>query len=113
MMYAVLPRIGKYVMSLCHIWFGVERSNRRGGTFGFVRCFGRSLVSPVACRCCRTVSGLAFKQNQRRRICEIRLAPCCGSACFSSVIFAWIATGSFLPCRQVPGFFSPSSPRSR
>ena len=113
MMYAVLPRMGKYVMSLCHIWFGVERSNRRGGAFGFRRTFGRNLVSPVACRCWRTVSGLAFRKNQRRRICAIRFAPRCGSACFSSVIFAWTATGSFVPSRRGTGSFSPRSPYFR
>jgi hypothetical protein len=88
MMYAVLPRTGKYVMSLCHIWLGVDRSKRRGGAFGFLRAFGLGAVSPVSFRCWRTVSGLALRLKNRLNICEIRLAPCSGSACFSSVIFS-------------------------
>jgi len=100
-------------MSLCHIWFGVERSNRRGGGCGFFRAFGGGAVSPVAFRCWRTVSGLAFRQNSRRRICEIRLAPCRGFSRLSAVIFSWTAPG-----RRGVGFLSfpsssPASPCAR
>jgi hypothetical protein len=110
MMYAVLPRMGKYVISLCHIWFGVERSNRRGGGFGDLRAFGGGAVRPVAFRCWRTVSGLALRKNSRRRICEMRFAPCRGSSLFSCVILACTAAGSFAPPPPPDGLLRPCSP---
>jgi hypothetical protein len=103
----------KYVMSLCHIWFGVERSNRRGGGFVFLRTGLLPAARSTAFRCWRTVSGLALRKKNRRRICEIRFTPCRGSCCFSSVIFAWTATGSFGPVRCGTGPFSPASPYFR
>jgi len=113
-MYAVWPRMGKYVMSLCHIWFGVERSNRRGGGVGFLRAFGLGAVNPVSFRCWRTVSGLAFRQKNRLRICEIRLAPCRGSCCFSSVIFLCTAPGNLaFPPPRTPPYLNPCSPYFR
>ena len=100
-------------MSLCHIWLGVERSKRRGGGLGFLRAGFCRVANPAACKCWRTVSGLALRQKKRRRICEIRLAPCRGSARFSSVIFAWTATGSLEAAP--PRFVSrnPASPHCR
>jgi hypothetical protein len=102
--------MGKVVMSLCHIWFGVARSNRRGAGVGFLRaCFGR-VASPAVLSCWRTVSGLALRQKSRRRICEIRRTPWRGSARFNATIFAPTAAGSFAPAP--PGFAScsPASP---
>ena len=45
-MYAIAFRMGKYVMSLCQSWFGVDRSNRRGGGFGFRRTFRLHVRQP-------------------------------------------------------------------
>jgi hypothetical protein len=99
-------------MSLCHIWFGVERSNRRGGGFGLRRGLGGRAVNPVALRCSLTVEGLALRQKNRRRICEMLFAPCRGSSRLSSVIFARTAAG-----RRAAGLLplpstSPASPSS-
>jgi hypothetical protein len=110
MMYAVFPRIGKYVMSLCHIWLGVDRSKRRAGGWGFLCAFGLGVASPAVFRCWRTVSGLALRKNTRRRICEIRRTPCPGSSFFSCVIFACTAPGSFAPPPPGAFPFSPCSP---
>ena len=88
MMDAGFPRIVKYVMSLCHIWFGVARSNRRGG--GLIvrwRFFG-AVVRPFAFNCWRTVSGLAFSQKNRRSTCEMRRTPWPGSSRLSARIFS-------------------------
>jgi len=100
----------KYVMSLCHIWFGVDRSNRLGGGFGFFRAFGCGVASPVCFRCRRTVSGLAFRKNRRRRICEIRLTPCRGSSFFNSVIFSFTGVGSFDGADRRRASCKPASP---
>ena len=62
-------------MSLCHIWFGVERSNRRGGTLPLCRGFFLGAIIPAPVSSCRTVSGLAFNQNMRRKTCEMRRTP--------------------------------------
>jgi hypothetical protein len=100
-------------MSLCHIWFGVDRSNRRGGGVGFLRVGTLPATRSAAFRCRRTVSGLALRQNIRRRIWEIRRAPCCGSARFNSTILAFTGPGSFAGPLRTPAGLSPSSPDCR
>ena len=100
-------------MSLCHIWLGVDRSNRRSGFLAGFRAFFLGVANPVACNWRRTVFGLAFRKNSRRSICEIRFAPCPGFSRFNAVIFSTTAFGVLI--RRCPfGFgFSPSSPPSR
>lgn len=82
-------------MSVCHIWLGVEASKRRCGGSGFFRTLAFGVPIPDTFRCWRTVSALALKPNIRRRICEIRLPPCCGFAVFSWMICA--LTGAATP----------------
>jgi hypothetical protein len=81
-------------MSLCHIWFGVDASNRRSGGWGFFRLFPFAVPSPAFFRCRRTVSGLAFRKNSRRRTCEMRLTPCWGFSRLSARIFSPTGFGS-------------------
>ena len=101
-------------MSLCHIWFGVADSNRRAGAWGFLRVFGFGVVSPLAFRCRRTVSGLALRQKNRRRICEMRFVPCAGFSRFSATIFACTAATAPFTGREEHLFgCSPASPCSR
>ncbi len=113
MMYAVFPWSVKYVMSLCHSWFGVERSNRRGGAFPRRRGFFRGAIIPAPVSSRRTVSGLAFSQNSRRNTWEMRRTPWRGSSRFSATIFSRTGAG----IRDGRGFgawsLSPSSPSWR
>ena len=81
-------------MSLCHIWFGVERSNRRSGGSGFFRAFGFGSTRPVLFRCFLTCFGLAFRKKNRLRICESRFAPCPGFSRFKEMIFSFTDCGS-------------------
>ena len=81
-------------MSVCHIWFGVDRSNRRGGTLIFRRAFFFSAIIPTCASCSRTVEGLAFIQNSRRSTWEMRRTPWRGSSRLSATIFSCTASGS-------------------
>jgi len=76
-------------MSLCHIWFGVARSKKRGfGSFR-VRLFAvGGLISFASCRTVRTFSGDAFKKKNLFKMSDIRRIPCVGSVSFNSTIFA-------------------------
>jgi hypothetical protein len=87
------------VISLCHIWFGVARSNRRGGTLPLWRGFFLGVISPAPANSWRTVSGLAFSQNNRRNTCEMRRTPCCGSSRLSATIFCRTGAGI---CEEAP-----------
>ena len=100
-------------MSLCHIWFGVDRSNRRAGGCGFFRAFGLGVASPVRFRCWRTVSGLAFRKKTRRRICEIRFTPWRGSSRFSSAILSLTGPASFAGAGPLTACLNPASPNFR
>ncbi|MEI7881597.1 MAG: hypothetical protein WCI95_12050 [bacterium] len=103
-------------MSLCHIWFGVLRSKKRGleGLRGGL--FFTTGISAFACSVRLTVSALAGTKNIRLSNCEIRLTPKSGFAFFTSTIFACSPvnfpfrfrrhTGSYLVC-------NPASPCSR
>jgi hypothetical protein len=51
-------------------------------------------IKSAACKCWRTVSGLAGKKNQRRSNCEMRLMPKVGFCCLSSRILSEIGTGN-------------------
>ena len=97
-------------MSLCHIWFGVERSNRRSGAFGFLRAFAFGSTRAALFRCLLTCVGLAFRKKNRRRICDSRFGPCAGFSRFSAMIFSLTGSGSLdFPALQGLSL-SPSSP---
>jgi hypothetical protein len=113
MTYAILPWSVKYVMSLCHIWFGVDRSNRRGGGFGFLRGGTLPATRSAAFRCWRTVSGLACRQNSRRRSCEIRFTPRCGSSRFKAEILSFTGPGNFAGPSARTAVWRPASPNCR
>lgn len=101
-------------MSVCHIWLGVDLSNRRGGASRFLRRLLVGVANPVSFKCRRTLEGLALKKNIRRRIWEILRTPEPGAACLRSVIFFCTTTGSLFP--PAPAGLrrsSPSSPPSR
>ena len=79
--YADLPFTGNVVMSLCHSWFGFERSKNR--TFGlrFRRRFFVGFVARFASfSVLRTVSGDACTHRVRFRNWLIRLIP--NEGCF-------------------------------
>jgi hypothetical protein len=103
-------------MSLCHIWFGVLRSKKRG-LDGFL-C-GLRLTTGINCFLCSvrlTVSALAGTKNIRRNNCEIRFTPKPGFACFTSTILACTAVRFPLRFRRRSGWKivrNPSSPSSR
>ncbi len=81
-------------MSLCHIWFGVERSKKRG--FEGLR-FGLAFTVGINCCACnvrRTVSALAGTKNSRRSNCEMRFTPKPGFAFLTSTIFDWTAVNA-------------------
>ena len=99
MMYAIFPRMEKYVISLCHIWFGVERSNRRSGCSRGFRAFALGVASPAFLSSRLTVPGLALMKKIRRRICDSRLPPCRGFSRFSAAIFSFTAGGSLFTDR--------------
>ena len=84
-------------MSLCHIWFGVERSNRRSGALGFLRAFAFGSTRAARFRCFLTCFGLAFRKKNRRSICERRFAPCPGFSRFKKRIFSLTDGGSLDP----------------
>lgn len=88
--YAKRPPRRNVKMSVCHIWFGVARSNLRGrDMFRFGSFFSFTAgISSAACSARRTDSGLACRKNIRRSTCEIRRTPCCGSAAFNATICA-------------------------
>jgi len=102
-------------MSVCHSSLGAARSNRRCGGVGFLRAFGAgNAAKPADFNCRRTVSGLAFRKNSRRSICEMRRTPCVGLERLSETIFALTGSGSLLTVRAPYGFgLSPASPPSR
>ncbi|MEI6516458.1 MAG: hypothetical protein WCO77_10795, partial [bacterium] len=102
-------------MSLCHIWFGVLRSKKRGFEglrFGFFFTTG---INCLACSVRRTVVVLVGRKNIRRSNCEIRLTPNSGFARLTSTIFSWTAVSDpFVRRWDTPlPDRSPSSPRSR
>jgi hypothetical protein len=84
-------------MSLCHIWFGVARSKKRGFVmFRRVFPFGGS-INDSAASVLRTVDGLAGNKNQRFMTSAIRLTPHHGFARFNSTIFRWTADAALTP----------------
>jgi hypothetical protein len=102
-------------MSVCHSWFGVARSKKRGRvifrTFFFF--FVGGSIRPSSCRRLRTVSGLADKQNQRFSTSLIRWIPKLGCSFFVWMILSVTACGRrFLLLLRGCGF-SASSPPSR
>ena len=100
-------------MSLCHIWFGVERSNRRGGGFPLWRGFLTGCISPWPASSCRTLSGLARIQNHRRSNCEIRRTPRRGSAFLSATIFSRTGAGNVPGAGPRRASCNPATPCSR
>ena len=100
-------------MSLCHIWFGVARSNRRGGGLPLWRSFFTGCISPAPASSCRTFSGLARIQNHCRSNCEIRRTPCRGSALLSAMIVCRTGSGNGFGRGPRTASCNPDSPCSR
>jgi hypothetical protein len=84
-------------MSLCHIWFGVARSNERG--LLTLRCFFPlgGLINDSAASVLRTIDGLAGNKNHRFKTSAIRRTPHHGLARFNSTIFRWTADAALTP----------------
>src|SRR5208283_2725438 len=100
-------------MSDCHIWFGVDRSKKRGRVMLCGCLFREGTINDSAPSVRRTVSGLALRKKARFNRWEIRLTPKRGSRFLISTIFSRTGSGSFrrLPAATTP-LRSPASPCS-
>jgi hypothetical protein len=103
-------------MSLCHIWFGVLRSKKRGFA-GFRITFGFAAgISFCACSVRDTVAALVGRNKARLSHCAIRFTPNSGLAFLASTICACIAVSAPFARRCRNGLYrvcNPASPSSR